>query len=418
MGLFDNIIWNWAIEEVDPLGMENITDDNAPSPWAGGGTGDGTAGWSTGWSTTGNGGGWSGLFSWFTHKKDDSKWQDGSSLIIKNESPIVSQAQDQSNTPVISITNTNPVIDTNSEIPDIDIGGDMNFWALIEEDNSASIQPINIESGNTTVMVHEVNSIATPQIPEVIVDVPVIPTNTVPVTTSTENVVITTITDTVTPTGVVNSLFETINNPAPEVATLNIVASETPSNQPISLLGGSVTITETLENTAWINLTSVTENTANTDKSLLWWLNFWVSTSTTNTPINVDQVEVTAGLNSLISESSNTVEILPITTSNIPPDAPSILSVDTPPENISEKAVSIASDIQKTKESLAERISGFLKELEALKASDEALLKEKQAAIAKLEEAKRPIEEELKKIQDDEKRINDTIDLLSNIKNI
>ena len=65
-------------------------------------------------------------------------------------------------------------------------------------------------------------------------------------------------------------------------------------------------------------------------------------------------------------------------------------------------------------ESLAEKINGFLKELQELKENDDALLKEKTAEIARLEAEKR----ELEMIQADRERLNKTIDLLSNIKNI
>jgi len=49
MGLFDNIIWNWTVEEVDPLGMEHITDESnctTGNSWNSGGT---STGGSNGW---------------------------------------------------------------------------------------------------------------------------------------------------------------------------------------------------------------------------------------------------------------------------------------------------------------------------------------------------------------------------------
>ncbi len=65
-------------------------------------------------------------------------------------------------------------------------------------------------------------------------------------------------------------------------------------------------------------------------------------------------------------------------------------------------------------ESLDEKISGFVAELEELKADDEMLLHEKEAAIEKLEGEMKDLEKEVKKIQADEKKIDSTIASLNN----
>lgn len=63
---------------------------------------------------------------------------------------------------------------------------------------------------------------------------------------------------------------------------------------------------------------------------------------------------------------------------------------------------------------LDDRISGFVADLEALKADDEMLLHEKETAIEKLETEMKNLEKEVKKIQADEKKIDLTIASLNN----
>lgn len=66
-----------------------------------------------------------------------------------------------------------------------------------------------------------------------------------------------------------------------------------------------------------------------------------------------------------------------------------------------------------TPESLDDKITEFVSELEGLKAEDEALLKEKEAAIAELEKETSALEKEVRKIHAEEKKIDTAIGSLT-----
>ncbi len=109
------------------------------------------------------------------------------------------------------------------------------------------------------------------------------------------------------------------------------------------------------------------------------------------------------------SEGTNIPIIDELNTDNIPINVtgPNILDAsDIPDTLITDMLVPTLTDPM---ESLEEKISEFVTELEDLKANDEILLHEKESAIEKLEGEVKGLEKEVRKIQADEKKIDSTI---------
>ena len=253
MGLFDNIIGT-ATEDVEPLGMEMITDDNKESSGSGSNSGPGSA-----------------------SNSSSGTW-DGASLIV-----------------------TTPATDTTSkesEIPDIDIGGSMEFFSL----------PETTEIATTASPISETPEASRISITESVITEETIPEINIP--------------DTV----ILSSEWADSDSNAEAISSVETT--------PFSLVDTPIAITEDIKS-----------SNDNEDISAL-----------------------------------SPIEILD-------------LSQNTSTEEGS-----------KNHESLAERISAFLKELQDLKSNDEA--------------AKVKLEEELKQIQSDEKKIDETITLLNKIKNV
>ena len=350
MGLFDNIIWNGA-EDVEPLSTTTIS-DTSPNP---------ASGWSSGWSTGG--------------KKDDST------------------------DPVITDQNTVSVI--SEEIPEIDIWGDMDFslfWGwqedstqntpivtLSDNTNTANtVTDIIITNEGTTQSIQNNSDIIINTIPNTVENT----TNILPLVSDTTNI----------------SILNTGDQNSPIVSIPSIPATDESSSVILTPHNNDwiMWMLWDTDSAAWV----VTIN----QKGSLDITDSTPGVTNTTTPIIND------GLTNLIQLSPEENQASINTINNEGAESPKSIE-STPSDTIVTPQIGNLGEITHTHpwhESLAERINDFLKELQALKETDDALLKEKTAEIARLEAEKK----ELEIIQADRERLNKTIDLLSNIKNI